>query len=149
MGRREYQRNSGKKAWVGGALLLFLGACEPFWNAPEGRAQDFIETLVTAPADVPKQRDIANVASDRNPEDLLDLSARVSLDYLRAKQSHGVLLKFVQSDVRRLDAARRVVGIRATYLEPGTPMNGEVRFQVHAEKTDQGRWRIARVTGDN
>ena len=70
MSRRGYQACSRKSAWAAGALFLFgLAGCEPFWNAPEGRALDFAEALVTTPAEIQKLRDIANLAPARNPED--------------------------------------------------------------------------------
>lgn len=151
MDRQGDQASSRKIAWVGGAfLLLCLAACEPFWNAPEGRAQDFIETLVMTPADTQKLREIANITPDRNPEDLVaGLATRVTLDFLRAKRAQGVTLKFAQSEARNMDAAHRAVTIRVTYLEPGTPTNGEVRFQVQSEKDAQDHWHVARVTGSN
>jgi len=151
MSRRGYQACSRKSAWTAGALFLFgLAGCEPFWNAPEGRALDFAEALVTTPADMQKLRDIANLAPERNPEDLLDgLSVRVALDFLRAKQAQGVALKFALGEARHIDALRRAVSVRVSYLQPGTPANSEVRMQVQIEKDGQGRWRITRVTGDN
>lgn len=147
-GNRAYGR---KAAWYAGALLLFgLAGCESLWNAPEGRALDFIETLVTAPADTQKLRDIAQLAPERNPEELLDgLSIRVALDFLRAKQAQGVTLKFAQTEAKRVTDTRRVVTIQASYLQPGAPLNNDVRLQVQVDKDDQGRWCITRVTGDN
>ena len=151
MSRRGYQACSRKSAWIAGALFMFvLAGCEPFWNAPESRALDFAEALVTMPADVQKLRDIANLAPDRNPEDLLDgLSARVALDFLRAKQTNGVALKFALGETRQIDALRRAVSVRVSWLQPGTPANSEVRMQIQIEKDAQGRWCITRVTGDN
>lgn len=151
MSRRGYQACSRKSAWAAGVLFLFgFAGCDPFWNAPEGRALDFTEALVTTPADMQKLRDIANLASDRNPEDLLEgLSGRVALDFLRAKQAQGVALKFAPGEVRHIDAMRRAVSIRVSYLQPGMPANSEVRLQVQIEKDNQGRWCIKRVTGDN
>ncbi len=151
MGRRGYQAYSRKAAWSAGALLLAgLAACEPFWNPPEARAQEFIEALVTTPGDMQPLRDIANISPDRNPSDLLDgVSARVARDFLQAVQAQGVTLKFAQSEVKRISVRQRVVTVRVTYLPPGAPVNSEVRFQVYVEKNDQGDWRIARVTGDN
>ena len=105
---------------------------------------------MTAPAETQPLRDIANLAPEQDPEALIDdLSARVGVDFLRARQAQGVSLKFVPGETRRADDARRTVTIRVTYLQPGTPMTGEVRFLVRIEKDDQGRWLIARVTGDN
>jgi hypothetical protein len=132
-------------------LFLFgLVGCELFWNAPEGRAQDFAEALVTTPTDIQKLRDIANLAPDRNPEDLLDgLSVRVALDFLRAKQAQGVALKFALGEARQINASRRAVSVRVSYLQPEMPANGEVRMQVQIEKDARGRWCITRVTGDN
>jgi len=131
-------------------FLLVLAACEPFGNAPEGRALDFAEALVTAPADVQKLRDIANIGPERNPEDLLDgLSVRVALDFLRAKQAQGVTLKFSMGKVQVIDAVRRAISVHVSYLQPGTTANSEVRIQVQIEKDGQGRWRITRVTGEN
>jgi hypothetical protein len=151
MKRRGHRADGGKTAWVVGAMLLLgLAACHAFWDAPEGRALDFIEALVTAPADAQKLRDIANVAPDRNPEDLVDdLSARVALDFLRAKQTQGITLKFDRADNKRMDAGRRAVTIRVAYPQPGTQSYEKIRFQVLVEKDEQGRWRIARVTGGN
>jgi hypothetical protein len=151
MSRRGYQACSRKSAWIAGALFMFvLPGCEPFWNAPESRALDFAEALVTMPADMQKLRDIANLAPDRNPDDLLDgLSARVALDFLRAKQAQGVALKFALGNTRQIDAMRRAVSVRVTYLQPGTSANSEVRMQIQIEKDAQGRWCITRVTGDN
>ena len=152
MNRRGYQACSRKSAWTAaGALFLFgLAGCEPFWNAPEGRALDFAEALVTTPTEIQKLRDIANLAPPRNPEDLLDgLSIRVTLDFLRAKQAQGVALKFALGEARQINASRRAVLVRVSYLQPETPANSEVRMQVQIEKDDQGRWCITRVTGDN
>ena len=130
--------------------MFVLAGCEPFWNTPESRALDFAEALVTMPADVQKLRDIANLAPDRNPEDLLDgLSARVALDFLRAKQTQGVTLKFALGETRHIDVLRRAVSVRVSWLQPGTPANSEVRMQIQIEKDTQGRWCITRVTGDN
>ncbi|GAB4514057.1 MAG: hypothetical protein Tsb0026_19170 [Sulfuricaulis sp.] len=151
MHRRGHLTSKPKTAWVAGLwLVLGLAACEPFWNSPEGHARDFIEALVTTPAQIQSLRDIANLPPEQNPETLIDdLSARVGLDFLRARQAQGVSLKFVQGETRRVDDMHRVVMIRVTYLQPGTPVAGEVRFLVRMEKGDQGRWRIARIAGDN
>lgn len=151
MNRRGYQTSIPTATWVVGVWLVSaLVACDPIWSTPEGRARDFIETLVTLPAETQELRDIANVPDGQNPEDLIDdLSARVGLDFLRARYAQGVSLKFVQGETRRVDDARRTVMIHVTYLQPGTPMTGEVRFLIRIEKDDQGRWRIARVAGDN
>lgn len=130
--------------------MSLLAACEPLWSTPESRARDFIEALVMAPAETQPLRDIASLPPEQNPETLIDdLSARVGLDFLRARQAQGVSLKFVAGETRRTDDTHRTVMVRVTYLQPGTPVTGEVRFQVRIDKDDQGRWRIARVTGDN
>ena len=78
-----------------------------------------------------------------------DLSARVGLDFLPARQAQGASLKFVTGETRQADDVHRAVMIRVTYLQPGTPVTGEVRFLVRIENDKQGRWHIARVTGDN
>jgi hypothetical protein len=131
-------------------FVLGLAACHPARHAPEGRAQDFIEALVTAPADAQKLRDIANIAPERNPDDLVDdLSARVALDFLRARQVQGVALQFHQGESRRIDASRRSVTILVTYLQPGTQSNDKVSFQVLLEVDKEGQWRIAHVKGGN
>lgn len=150
MDRRE-RTNGRKTTWVAGIwLALIVAACEPFWSTPETRARDFIEALVTAPAETRPLRDIANLPPEQDPAALIDdLSARVGLDFLRARQAQGVSLKFVSGETRRAGDAQRTVVIHVTYLEPGTPVAGEVRFLVRSEKDDRGRWRIARVTGDN
>lgn len=137
--------------WSAGALLLAgLAACEPFWSAPETRAREFIEALVTDPGDIPQLRDIANISPDRNPSDLLaGLSARVARDFLQAVQAQGITLNFAQSEVKRISTGQRAVTVRVTYLPTGAPASSEVRFQVYVEKNDHGNWRIARVTGDN
>ena len=131
-------------------LVLGLAACHTSWRPPEARAQDFIEAMVTADADAQKLRDIANIAPDRNPEDLVDdLSARVALDFLRARQAQGLALEFRQGEARQMDANRRAVTILVTYPQPATQTNDEVRFQVLVEKDNEGHWRIVHVTGGN
>ncbi len=151
MSRRGHGTGKLKITWVAGAwLACSLVACDPIWNTPEGRARDFIEALVTAPAETQPLRDIANLPSGQNPEALIDdLSARVGLDFLRARQAQGVSLKFVQGETRRTDDAHRTVMIHVSYLQPGTPVTGDVRFLVRIEKDDQGRWRIVRIAGAN
>lgn len=131
-------------------ILFVLAGCGLIWNTPEGRARDFIETLVTAPAETERLRSIANLPPEQNPEALIDdLSARVGIDFLRARHAQDVSLKFVTGETRRLDEARHAIVIHVSYLQPGTPTTDEVRFLVRIEKDAQGRWRIARVTGDN
>jgi hypothetical protein len=151
MDRHTNVRSSPELRWFAGFWLVsILVACEPIWAAPETRALDFIEALVISPAELEQLRDIANLSSEYHPEDLLDdLSARVGLDYLRAMQARDVPLKFVQGESHRRGEARRTVKVHVTYLQPGTPTMGEVRFLVRIEKTGQDRWHIARVTGDN
>lgn len=151
MNRCGHETGKRNTTWIVGILLVStLAACEPFWNTPESRARDFIEALVVSPTETQTLRDIANLAAEQDPQALIDgLSARIGLDFLRARQAQGVTLKFVQGETRRADDAQRVVMINVTYLQPGTPVTGEVRFQVWIEKDNQGRWRIARVTGDN
>jgi hypothetical protein len=151
MNRHGHLMNRPATAWAAGLwLALALAACEPSWSTPESRARDFIEALVTAPAETQPLRDIANLSPEQSPEALIDdLSARVGLDFLRARHTQGVSLKFVQGETRPADDTHRAVVIHVTYLQPGTPVTGEVRFLVRLEKDDQARWRIARVTGDN
>lgn len=151
MNRRAQETDKRKITRTAGIWLVsLLAACEPFWNTPESRARDFVEALVTAPAETQPLRDIANIPPEQNPETSIDdLSARVGLDFLRARQAQGVSLKFVAGETRRVDDMHRTVMVRVTYLQPGTPTTGEVRFLVQIEKDEQGRWRIARVTGDN
>ncbi len=151
MGRLRRQADGGKTArYLGAMLLLVLTACHSLWGAPEGRAQDFIEALVTAPTDTQKLREIANVAPDRKPEDLVDdLSARVALDFLRAKQAQGTTLKFDQGEDRRTGDARHAVTILVAYRQPGTQSYDQVSFQVLVEKDKEGQWRITRVSGGN
>lgn len=151
MNRCGHETGKRNTTWIVGILLAsILAACEPFWNTPESRARDFIEALAASPTETQTLRDIANLAAEQDPEALIDgLSARVGLDFLRARQAQGVTLKFVQGETRRADDAQRVVMINVTYPQPGTPVTGEVRFLVWIEKDNQGRWRMARVTGDN
>jgi hypothetical protein len=151
MSRRRYLRHGRIVAWYLGTLVLSgLAGCEPFRIAPEGRAQDFIETLVTRPVDIQRLRDLAYAAPERNPEDLLDgLSARVAVEFLRAKSTQGVVMNFARSDARQINATRRMVTVRVSYQPPGAPVDSEVRFQVQIEKNSQDVWYIARVSGDN
>jgi len=58
-----------------------------------------------------------------------------------------VSLDFSRGQVQRLNAARRVVDVRATYAPGDRGAHNQIQFQVHMEKDDQGRWRIARITG--
>lgn len=134
------------------ALCLsgMLAACEPFWSTPETQARDFVETLVTAPADSSRLRDIAKLPAGRHPEELIEgLAARVGLDFLRAQQAQGVTLKFFQGETRQPAASQRFIDVHVSYLQPGTTRKGEVRFEVKAEKDPQGNWRLTGVTGEN
>jgi len=151
MNRRRNVWSYPEVRWIAGLWLVsILAACEPSWTVPETRARDFIEALVTSPTEMEQLRDVANLSSERHPEELLDdLSARVGLDYLRTLQAQGESLKFVQGESRRLGETRRTVKVHVTYLQPGTPTMGEVRFLVRIEANGQNHWRIAHVTGDN
>lgn len=131
-------------------LLGMLAACEPFGNTPETRAREFVETLVTAPSDSSRLRDIANVPAGRNPEELIEgLAARVGLDFLRAQQAQGVTLKFVPGETRKPGESQRLIWVHVSYLQPGTTQTGEVRFVVRAEKDQQGVWHLIGLTGEN
>ena len=150
MMERQYNPAGGNGiAGTGAALVvLLLAACNAVWNAPEGHASDFIQTLVTTPAATQELREFANIAPDRNPEDLLDgLSARVAVDFLRAKEAQGASLDFSRGQVQRLDAARRVVEVHVGYAPAEGGERNQIQFQVLMEKDDQGRWRIDRITG--
>ena len=137
-------------AWVGGLLLILALGCDAVRNAPEGQARDFIQTLVMSPAETQRLRELANIATDRDPEDLLDgLSTRVAVDFLRAKEAQGAALDFGRGEVQRVDAIRQVIGVRVSYAPAESGASSEIRFQVYLEKDDQGHWRIARVTGGN
>ena len=151
MTRHSHLTRATIPAWAAGlGLALLLAACQPFWSTPETRARDFIETLVTAPAETQRLRELANLPPEQNPEALMDdLSARVGLDFLRARHAQNVSLKFVAGETRQLNEASHTVMIHVTYLLPGTPTMDEVRFLVRIEKDAQDRWRIARITGDN
>jgi hypothetical protein len=151
MNRCGHETGKRKTTWVAGIWLVSaLAACDPFWSTPESRARDFIEALVETPAETQPLRDIANLSPEKNPEALInDISARIGLDYLRVLYNQKASLKFAQGESRRANDALRMVTINVTYLQPGTPVTGEVRFLVRIEKDDQGRWRIARITGDN
>ncbi len=133
--------------FIGLGLIGLLSACEGFWNSPEDRAQAFIEALIEAPAETAKLRDIANISSESQPQDLLQgLAAQVALDFLRAKQVQGVKLNFSRGDVRRPDSSHRVVVIRITDTSNVAAVNSDVGFQVYMEKQEPKQWRIVRVT---
>lgn len=134
------------------ALCLsgMLSACDLIGSTPEGQAQDFIETLITAPGEAQKLRDIAKLPAGHNPEDVVEgVAGRVGVDFLRAQRTQGISLKFVRGQTRKPSATQRQMGIHVSYLQPGTTLTGEVRFLVRAEKDEQGFWRITGVTGEN
>lgn len=151
MDRCRSGRSNPEARWIAGIWLAsILAACEPSGTTPEIRAKNFIEALVTSSAETEQLRDIANLASERQPEELLDgLSARIGLNYLRTIQAQGGSLKFVLGEIHRLDVARRTVKVHVAYLQPGAPAMSEVRFLVNLEARDPNTWRIVRVTGDN
>lgn len=151
MNRRGHAEGRRDITWFAGIWLVSaLTACDPFWSTPESRARDFIEALVENPAETQTLRDIANLSPNTNPEALInDLSARIGLDYLRVLYNQQASIKVVQGESRRANDALRTVTIKVTYLQPGTPVTGEVRFLVQIGNDDQGRSRIARVTGDH
>src|SRR3972149_3298732 len=120
MNRRGQETGKRNTTWIAGIWLgSALTAGEPLWGTPGGRARDFIEALVTAPAETQPLRDIANLAPEQDPEALIDdLSARVGVDFLRARQAQGVSLKFVPGETRRPEDAARTMAHNVTPLEP-------------------------------
>lgn len=137
-------------AKTGGVLLTLcvVVGCSRFgFSEPQDRAREFVETLVTAPGELDKLREIARLAPERQPEDLLEgLSARVTLDFLRARRSQDMALNFAVKDMQKPDNARRLVTIRVGYADTGKVAEKELLLQVSVERSGQDDWHITRVT---
>src|SRR5947199_376696 len=76
-------------------LAVNLAACSFFSSAPESRARDFVELLITEPDKDQRLRELSRLSHQQSPLELVDtLTAKVALDYLRAKYRQGVKLDF-------------------------------------------------------
>jgi len=145
-------RASALARWAktGGVLLTLcvVVGCSRFgFSEPQDRAREFVETLVTAPGESDKLREIARLAPERQPEDLLEgLSARVTLDFLRARRTQDMALDFAVKDMQTPDNDRRLVTIRVGYAEAGKEAEKELLLQVSVERNGRGDWHITRVT---
>jgi len=137
-------------AKTGGVLLTLcvVAGCSRFgFSEPQNRAREFVETLVTAPGDSDKLREIARLTPERQPEDLLEgLSARVTVDFLRARRTQDMALNFAVKDTQKPDDNRRFVTVRVGYAEAGKMAEKELLLQVSVERNGQGDWHITRVT---
>lgn len=144
-------RASALAGWArtGGMLLVLcvVVGCSRFgFSEPQDRAREFVETLVTAPGASDKLREIARLAPERQPEDLLEgLSARVTVDFLRARRMQDMALNFVVKDTQKPDDNRRLVTVRVGYADAGKVAEKELLFQVGVERNEEGDWRITRV----
>jgi hypothetical protein len=132
-------------------MLLVLCAvvgCGRFgFSEPQDRAREFVETLVTTPGASDKLREIARLAPERQPEDLLEgLSAKVTVDFLRARHTQDMALNFVVKDTQKPDDNRRLVTVRVGYADAGKVAEKELLFQVSVERNKTGDWCIIRVT---
>jgi len=138
-------------ARMGGVLLTFcvVVGCSRFgFSEPQDRAREFVETLVTAPGESDKLREIARLSPERQPEDLLEgLSARVTLDFLRARRTQDMALNFSVKDMQKSDNDHRLVTIRVGYADGADKAaEKELLLQVSVERNGQGDWRITHVT---
>src|SRR3989344_7666901 len=91
------------------ALCVVVGCSRFGFSEPQDRAREFVETLVTAPGASDKLREIARLAPERQPEDLLEgLSAKVTVDFLRARHTQDMALNFAVKDTQKPDNNRRL-----------------------------------------
>lgn len=129
-------------------VLCVVVACSRFgFSEPQDRAREFVESLVTAPGESDKLREIARLAPERQPEDLLEgLSAKVTVDFLRARRMQDMALNFAVKDTQKPDDNRRLVTVRVGYADAGKAAEKELLFQVSVERNETGDWRITRVT---
>jgi len=128
------------------ALCVVVGCSRFGFSEPQDRAREFVETLVTAPGASDKLREIARLAPERQPEDLLEgLSAKVTVDFLRARHTQDMALNFAVKDTQKPDNNRRLVTVRVGYADAGKVAEKEWLFHVSVERNETGDWRITRV----
>ena len=132
------------------ALFVLAGCNQLGFNEPQNRAREFVETLVTVPGASDKLREIARLSPERQPEDLLEgLSAKVTMDFLRARHAQGMALDFSVKDTQKPDNNRRLVTVRVGDVETAKATEKEWLFQVSVERNEKDDWHIIRVISRN
>ena len=126
-------------------LAVNLAACSFFSSAPESRARDFVKLLITEPDNDQRLRELSGLNHKQSPLELVDtLTAKVAVDYLRAKYRQGVKLDFAVGDVQNQGDGRKVniIVIDRAKAKAGTP--DKVQFSTFVEKGSLG-WVVTRV----
>lgn len=140
----------------------FPVACGWISNAPEARARDFIESLITQPRisgpgpDGTGNRALKPGAAALGERDatipLGGLATRVTFEYLRAKHIQGTKFVFGYRGVQRPAKNERIVTIIVTVPQttPNAPREADQRFQFHVRlRHEQQEWRVSGLeTGD-
>jgi hypothetical protein len=131
--------------WV--ALLLpLVGACGWFQGEPEGRARDFVETLVLDAANTARLNERAGLPAEADPQSVVHgLGVRVATDYLRMRITMGAPLSITPSRVERPDPRHQVVTVLARTGQAIERAGDEIAFRVSLERDEAGAWRIVRV----
>lgn len=147
MERNLNQTTGARSRVLWAALLLPLaGACGWFQGEPEGRARDFIETLVLDAANTARLNERAGLPAEADPQSVVHgLGVRVAMDYLRMRITMGAPFSVTPSRVERPDPRHRVVTVLARTGQAIERAGDEITFRVSLERDESGAWRIVRV----
>lgn len=125
-------------------LATGLVACGWFSGAPESRARDFVEAVITEPDNAERLAALMHPRVATVDEMLDTLSGRVAVDYLRAKHRQGVPLKFNIGNVEKSVEGRKV---QIAVIDPAEARHGvdnQVVFQIYLESSERG-WSVTRI----
>ncbi len=129
--------------------LLLLGGCGFFRNAPESRATQFIETLVTDSGNVERLHEFADVPPGQDPATVVQgLSSQVALDYLRTRQRQGEKQAFTIDSVRLQGQAGRVVTVIVSRVGGKLNSPESVRFRVVLRDVAGRGWLVTAVAAE-
>src|SRR5216684_3442486 len=126
-------------------LAVNLAACGFFNSAPESRARDFVKLLIMEPDNDQRLREFSRSGPAQSPLALVDtLTAKVAVDYLRAKHRQGIELDFKVGDVQNQGDSRKVIIIVIDHTKAKAGAPEKVPFSTFVEKGDRG-WVVTRV----
>ncbi len=126
-------------------LVINFTGCGFFSSAPENRARDFVKLLIMEPDNDQRLRELSRPDPVRGPLELAEtLTAKVALDYLRAKYRQGVNLDFKIGNVQNQGDNRKITIIVATNTKTKAGLSDKVEFYVFLEKGAHG-WQVIRV----
>jgi hypothetical protein len=113
------------------AICLTLISCEFIDDSPEGRAKDFLRTMIEVASDV-NRNDII-LPTQREEEFVSGLATRVALTYLHTRFVQGTRLNYAIETTHKEGEERRMVTIRVSH--PLTSVAGSEKRQEQLAHT--------------